>query len=146
MLILNVDDDSDDRELFFEALKALNSQISCIQLESGLQAIEFLEKPTTLPDYLFIDINMPKMNGYACVKELMQIPRMKHIQIIILSTSFALKDEVYFSRLGIKHLLNGYRFSDLVDAIESALPLQFRPLERKSEKRHPYYFPLRAFA
>lgn len=123
MLILNVDDDSDDRELFSEALKVVNSQISCIQLESGLKALEFLAKAKPLPDYLFIDINMPIMSGYECVKKLIQIPRMKDIQIIILSTSFNLEDEVNFSTLGIKHLLKGSTFCELVDAIKSVIPL-----------------------
>ena len=145
MLILNVDDDSDDREMFSAALKALNPHISCIQLESGPKALEFLAEAETLPDYLFMDINMPQMSGYDCVKELIQMPRMKHIQIIMLSTSFNLKDEVYFSGLGIKHLLKGYRFSDLVDGIKRALPLHFGRLEDKAETRHPH-IPLRASA
>lgn len=145
MLILHVDDDIDDREMFSEALKALNSEISCIQLESGLKALEFLDKAKTLPDYLFIDINMPKMSGYECVKKVLQIPQMKHIQIIFLSTSFDLKDEVYFSRLGINHQLKGYSFSDLVNSIRSVMPLHFRPQETRTKRRHPD-FPLRSSA
>lgn len=133
MLILHVDDDSDDREIFCEALKAVDSQISFIEVESGLKALEFLAKTEILPDYIFIDINMSKMNGYELVKEIISIPRMKGIQLVMHSTSFNPKDKDQFAKLGIKFLGKKNRFSELVESLKSVVFSHVTVLGGKSE-------------
>ncbi|MEX2232222.1 MAG: response regulator [Cyclobacteriaceae bacterium] len=121
MLVFNVDDDSDDREIFCDAVKSVHPNISCAQVDSGISALQFLDKGDPLPDYLFIDINMPKMNGIECVQRIRSVPRFLSIQIVMYSTTFNRKDEIYFSEMGIKCLAKKTKFSDLVSSLKALL-------------------------
>lgn len=116
MQVLHVDDDDDDREMFGEALKEIDPHISFIPIKSGPEAVDYLTAATILPDYIFIDINMPKMNGYECVEHIRLLK--KDIRSIIMySTTFNPRDQVAFARLGIKYLQKGHRFPGLVNSI-----------------------------
>lgn len=134
MLILNIDDDVEDREMFREAIRAVDPVISCIQHESGLNALEFIADSEIVPDYIFIDINMPKMNGYECVKEIRLLPGTKKIPIIMYSTAFNPNDQVDFKKLGIKYLTKSSRFSELVESIKNLIGNRVKVLEGKSKK------------
>jgi CheY-like chemotaxis protein len=65
MTILNVDDDLEDQEIFTEAIGIIDPLITCIKANNGLEGHKLLfndEKQLSI-DYIFLDINMPKMNG-----------------------------------------------------------------------------------
>ena len=72
MVILEVDDDSDDREMFLDAVNAVDPGISCIQVESGLDALAYLADASPLPDFIFMDVNMPKMDGVEATRIIKQ--------------------------------------------------------------------------
>ncbi|CAN5643300.1 response regulator [soil metagenome] len=86
-VIMIVDDDSDDRLLFSEAVEEMNSSYSCIEAKNGVDALTILNKVTKLPDFIFLDLNMPLMNGKECLIELKNKVRLKNIPVIIYSTS-----------------------------------------------------------
>ena len=117
MQIVNVDDDPDDREMFCRAVKRIDPEITCVQLSSGEDAIEFFSKNEISPDYIFMDINMPRMNGYECVKEVYEFANLKHTEIIMLSSTFNPRDQVDFGVLGLKYLLKTSSLSSLADSI-----------------------------
>jgi CheY-like chemotaxis protein len=86
--ILFVDDDSDDTELFCEALSAIDPAIDCICASEGQDALDKLDKLLPeLPDVIFLDINMPGMNGWECLGKLKSDARYKSLPVIIYSTS-----------------------------------------------------------
>jgi CheY-like chemotaxis protein len=87
MVILNVDDDLEDREFFCEALREIDSSAICLMASGAMEALSMLQSHLPLPDYIFLDINMPLMDGKACLKELKSIPELKHIPVIMYSTS-----------------------------------------------------------
>ena len=49
--------------------------------------MEILDNLVSLPDYVFLDINMPTMDGKACLKNLKRDQRFKSIPVIIYTTS-----------------------------------------------------------
>ncbi|CAL1517700.1 response regulator [Chitinophaga sp. MM2321] len=104
--ILVIDDDADDRTFFKEAMKEVSPEIETYTCESGIQAIALLSDETLLPpDYIFLDLNMPLMNGKECLLELGKILHRQLTKIIVLSTS-ALKEDMEDSiRLGAKLFL-----------------------------------------
>ena len=59
--ILLVDDDLDDRELFVEAFSLIHERSEVATLEGSDRLIEYLKNLPVLPDYLFLDLNMPRM-------------------------------------------------------------------------------------
>ncbi|NOT76185.1 MAG: response regulator [Cyclobacteriaceae bacterium] len=83
-----IDDDEDDQELFAMALKSVDNHIQLITASNGAEAISLLNSNTDLkPDFIFIDVNMPKMNGVECLKGIMTIDRLKTSTKFMFSTS-----------------------------------------------------------
>ena len=121
MLVFNVDDDVDDRGLFIYAVKAADSNICCVSFENGQDLLTSLAIVEILPDYIFIDINMPKMNGYECVQEIKLNDRLKHINIIMHSTAFTEKDVTTFREMGVGFLLKCIRIGDLIQEIKKLM-------------------------
>lgn len=87
MTILYADDDVDDCELVVEALEKIDPRINCVMANDGQQALEILNQDQILPDYIFLDVNMPVMNGKNCLIELKKDERLKEIPVVIYSTT-----------------------------------------------------------
>jgi len=120
-----VDDDEDDIELFCETVKELDNEIECISASNGEDAIRKLEDEP-LPDYIFLDLNMPRLNGKQCLQRLKVNTRLRDIPVIIYSTSKLKEDMEETSRLGAVHFLTKPdRVSDLRMAIASILEGKF---------------------
>jgi len=93
MTILYVDDDRDDCELFTEAFHNIDQSIVCLTATDGQHALQLLAAVAELPDYIFLDVNMPVMDGKSCLVELKNNERFKNIPVVIYSTT-ADKDEI----------------------------------------------------
>ena len=89
---LLVDDDEDDKEIFALALREANPSIQCFIASNGLEALSMLKAGTFIPDYVFLDLNMPIMSGKECLAEIRKQPHLLHVPIIIFSTSSSEKD------------------------------------------------------
>ena len=88
-----IDDDEDDRELFSELLAEINPAISVWEAENGLDAMQLLEAAgEALPDLLFLDVNMPEMDGKEFLSYLKGNDRLRHIPVIVFTTSSQQKD------------------------------------------------------
>ena len=93
MKILLVDDDEDDREFFADALVGVNMNTQLQQLDNGKSCLDYLmEQIENLPNLIFLDLNMPIMNGFECLAEIRKIPKFKELPIAIYSTSSSDKD------------------------------------------------------
>ena len=87
-IFLLADDDADDTQLFCEALHDIDPSIVCYCAIDGKQALAILNnKELKKPQVIFLDINMPGMNGWECLKKLKEIEEFKHIPVLIYSTS-----------------------------------------------------------
>lgn len=117
MQIVNVDDDPDDREMFCRAVKKIDADIACVQIESGEDAVDVLSSNEFSPDFIFMDINMPRMTGYECVREIHQYPNLRDTTIIMYSSTFNPRDQVDFGVLGLKYLMKTSNLSVLVESI-----------------------------
>ena len=86
MVILYADDDEDDRLTFAEMLQEIDPAITLIQAEDGLHTMDFLDRGE-LPDIIFLDINMPILNGYETLAEIRKDPRFRTTKVIMFSTT-----------------------------------------------------------
>lgn len=84
--ILMVDDDADDQLLFRNALSQINSKVNVHTANNGAVALKQIEVPPP-PDLIFLDLNMPVMNGYECLKALKNRDRYKDIPVVIFTTT-----------------------------------------------------------
>ena len=87
--ILLADDDKDDSILFQEILEELPLSTHLTMVSNGEQLMQFLnETKDQLPDVLFLDLNMPRKNGYDCLLEIKGSEKLKSLSVIIFSTAF----------------------------------------------------------
>ena len=92
-IIMIVDDDPDDRAFFCEALSEVDASIECICLKGGEEAIEHLEESSNeFPDFIFLDLNMPRMDGKQCLKQLKSNSNLSSIPVVIYTTSKSKED------------------------------------------------------
>ncbi len=91
--IMLVDDDADDREIFKLAISQINGGLDLKMFTNGKEIIDYMRGANrVLPNLLFLDLNMPSMNGIECLKEIKQDPGLRHITVIVYSTSSSEKD------------------------------------------------------
>jgi CheY-like chemotaxis protein len=91
--VLLVDDDSDDRNTFKDALSELKINTNLTMLEDGRNLLEYLENPgNKQPDILFLDLNMPYKSGVECLIEIREHSKYNDLSIAIYSTSSTDKD------------------------------------------------------
>jgi CheY-like chemotaxis protein len=121
--LLVVDDDQDDIDLFQEALNEVDSLVNLHTAKNGLKALEFLLGTQAInPDLIFLDINMPEMNGWRCLAELKSIPVLKQIPVIIYSTSATKIDEQKASSLGALGIYQKpVRFEELKQLLKTVI-------------------------
>jgi CheY-like chemotaxis protein len=85
--ILLIDDDEEDQEIFMTAVKDISNNVTCTTFFDGTQALKKLEEKQTVPDVIFLDLNMPVMNGQQFIAEVKKNVELKNIPVIIFSTS-----------------------------------------------------------
>jgi CheY-like chemotaxis protein len=98
-----VDDDEDDREIFTIALSDLGENIECVLASDGMDALQKLRSSESLPDFIFLDLNMPRMDGKECIAEIKKDNRLYDIPVVIYSTSSSSRDRADAARLGAMH-------------------------------------------
>jgi CheY-like chemotaxis protein len=100
MTILYADDDLDDRMLFIEAFSDIRPSVLCITVCDGKQLLRSLRKVHELPDVIFLDINMPVMDGRECLIRLKRNRRLRTIPVVIYSTTSNKSEVEGLLRLG----------------------------------------------
>jgi CheY-like chemotaxis protein len=86
-ICLLVDDDPDDQEVFLSALSDVSSTALCLVAPDGDRALELLHSEETIPDYIFLDLNMPRMNGFEFLAAIKKSKILQNIPVIVYSTT-----------------------------------------------------------
>jgi response regulator RpfG family c-di-GMP phosphodiesterase len=84
--LIITDDDSDDQELFSMAISEISKNIKISLAENGTDLIKKLQEKE-LPDLIFLDLNMPGMNGIECLAKIRSTPSLAELPVLIYSTS-----------------------------------------------------------
>ena len=97
-----IDDDIDDQEIFLSVLEEVDPSIRCYTALNGQEAIHKLASEEVKPDLIFLDLNMPLMNGKQFLKACITLDGCKEIPVIILTTSSDKKSIEETKQLGAK--------------------------------------------
>ncbi len=104
--VLIVEDDEDDRDLLFEAIHEVDHSINCIAAQNGQEALAGLRRTEMpKPDLIFLDLNMPRVNGMQFLKEIKRDSTLQDIPVVIYTTSKISTDESECKRLGAVHFI-----------------------------------------
>ncbi len=98
--ILLIDDDEDDQEIFITAANTLSHNIKCTAIFDAAVALEKLSGKSIIPDVIFLDLNMPVMNGQQFLLEIKKRESLRDIPVIIFSTSSQPKTIDTMKKLG----------------------------------------------
>ena len=102
-----VEDDVDDRNLFIEAVREVDASIECISANNGEQALTLLnDTENSLPDFIFLDLRMPRIDGKKCLIEIKKNERLKHIPVVIFTTSRDVEESKELKEIGAFHFIS----------------------------------------
>jgi CheY-like chemotaxis protein len=100
--ILHIDDDVENHEMFYEALQDVGDALKYNALTDAAEALEGLIAKKLTPDVIFLDLNMPRMNGQQFLMEVKKSEGIKHIPVFILSSCRQLSTIELMKDLGAK--------------------------------------------
>ena len=114
-----VDDDKDDQLIFVSAVNDINKEIECDCVDNALIGLEVLQKDKCKkPDYIFLDLNLPIMDGFQFLKEVKTSEELNDIPVIIFSTSSRDSDKQKAKELGaVDFLSKPSSYSELKESI-----------------------------
>ena len=123
--ILLADDDTDDCNFFKEALVKLNLSANLKTVNDGEELMQLLSNETIdLPNLLFLDINMPRKNGFECLSEIKKNDRLKDLPIVIFSTSNSRDSINHAFKIGANiYIRKPGNFNQLMQVIQHAIPI-----------------------
>jgi CheY-like chemotaxis protein len=100
MKVLYVEDDIDDYSFFVEVLEEIYPDVQCSNAVNGLDALQMLDDGLVMPDVIVLDINMPAMDGKACLKAIKTDARFSTIPVYIYTTGANPMDATHCLQLG----------------------------------------------
>lgn len=134
VFFIYADDDKDDHEILSTAIKSSVLTYRLKSVYDGDELIKFLSKniTTALPDFLVIDLNMPKVDGFTAIKQIKSETQFENIPIYVLSTSGRLDDRQKAKAYGVTGFYTKpAKLSELRDILEE---MALKSLKLKNPK------------
>lgn len=105
-MVLIVDDDADDIEFFQEALSEVFPEAKYCSASDGEEALQVLKNTSPAPDYIFLDLNMPRMDGKTFLSIIKSDNKYNSIPVIIYTTASNPELIKSSKELGADHFLS----------------------------------------
>lgn len=121
-IILYVEDDHDDVDIFSELLHTVDPSIRYLHAKNGEVALELLRELVIQPKFIFFDVNMPIMDGREFLRQVRADPGLRNIAMIAYTTSRSESDKIAFQNLGVtEYLVKPMNYLDAVEDIRRIL-------------------------
>lgn len=120
MHILLVEDSESEIELAIQVFDIVGIKAEIIIARDGQEAQDYLTDPNSIkPKLIFLDINMPRMNGLTLLQRLKTSDELKQIPVIMLTTSNAQSDiSAAFKNHANAYIIKPYELSSFVEAMD----------------------------
>ena len=134
--ILLADDDQDDRFFFARAFEKVPIPTKLTTVENGEKLMHYLSGNSILPDALFLDLNMPRKNGLECLSEIKNNEILKHLPVIIYSTSLneIVADLLY--KNGAHYYMRKASLEELEESLRNILTLMAEKKFTRPSRSH----------
>lgn len=103
--ILLIDDDKDDQLNFCRCVNEIDPSMECLIANNGLEAMLHLRTINPKPELIFLDLNMPLMDGFEYLQKLKEQKIYNHIPVVIFTTSRNEEDMARSEKLGVSRFL-----------------------------------------
>jgi CheY-like chemotaxis protein len=134
LYIVLADDDEDDRVIFTDIIRTISSSIAIETVEDGAQLLEKLTQQFILPDIIFLDLNMPCMDGFDCLIKIRRLRLFDHIPVIIYSTSARIEDISRTYDLGANlYIVKPSSYTGLERVLSDIVKIDLRQLIQQPE-------------
>src|SRR5690349_1374861 len=105
-LLVMIDDDTDEHEIFKMAVDDLNDQIDCLYFTDCESAIAHFSQPNaTAPSCVFIDLKLPRLMGDECLRQLQQLRQFDDPFLVVYSSSIPDDLREKLSRWGVDKVM-----------------------------------------
>jgi CheY-like chemotaxis protein len=127
-VILMADDDTEDREMTLEALEENQVDNPVRFVDDGEELMDYLhqrgryasEGAAPRPALILLDLNMPKKDGCEALAEIKAAPALRHIPVVVFTTSRAAEDVFRSYDLGASSFITKpVTFAGLVDMVRA---------------------------
>jgi len=140
--VLIADDDPDDRLMTSEALRQSLTPSEISFVEDGEELLDYLHRrgkydsnQAPCPDLILLDLNMPKKSGIEALKEIKTDTNLKHIPIVVLTTSKGEEDIYRTYDLGVNSFVTKpVSYSSLVNTMKIMGKYWFEVVRLPSER------------
>jgi CheY-like chemotaxis protein len=138
VVILMADDDEDDRLMAKEAFAEVKLLNDFHTVEDGEELMDYLRRKgnyadpkfSPRPGLILLDLNMPKKDGREALKEIKSDPSLRHIPIVVLTTSKAEEDILRSYDLGVNSfIIKPVTFDQLIDIMKTLTKYWFEIVE-----------------
>jgi CheY-like chemotaxis protein len=124
--ILFSDDDTDDALLFTQAADLMTSSILLSFAEDGEQLMRYLSKES-LPDMIFLDLNMPVKNGIECLREIRSDKKLEGLPVIVYTTSDNPKDiQTCYDLKASLYVVKPTSFESIIKTLKKIINMDFK--------------------
>lgn len=120
--ILLIEDDTIEVMKLKRAISKLDMDHELVEAKNGEEALDILKNNTILPDIIFLDLNMPKINGIEFLKILKEDSVLRFLPTIMLTTSSNRKDILACYDIGVAgYIIKPLKYDHYISKIEKAL-------------------------
>lgn len=127
--IFLADDDHEDVEFFKDAVREISEAITVKHNYDGEALMHSLAgcEADCDTDVVFLDLNMPKMNGYDCITALKAHVAFKRLPVVIISTSSDPRNIRRLYDMGAHHyIIKPYSYGELRKVLQKVLHIDLR--------------------
>lgn len=119
-MVLVVEDEPADVALLQLAFEQCSQWSSVDIVNNGEQALSWLRRQPRRPDWVLLDLNLPRMGGKEVLRELRKDPQFGHLPVVVFSSSINLQDVTECYELGANcYVEKPYEFGKLVELLNS---------------------------
>jgi CheY-like chemotaxis protein len=117
-----IDDDRDDQEIFVAAVQDVNPQVKVSVNDNAERMLNELRETANLPDLIFLDINMPKMDGFEFMLNMQRDIRLRKVRVVFYTTTNRPEQIEKANALGATGFITKTNsYAELCDALQKYL-------------------------
>lgn len=134
--IFLADDDHEDVQFFRDAVRDISDTIDITHGNNGRELLNFLEscEPDCDRHVVFLDLNMPKMNGFECLSSIKAHHRLRQLPVVILSTSSDPRNIKLLYDMGAHHyVVKPFSYGELRNVLNKVLSIDLRSTAKRCE-------------